>query len=68
MALVCPAGGVVADRRVETRREEHPLDMVGVVTLLQERERHLPRPATGGRQRRLGELGLGPLGGEQPGK
>jgi hypothetical protein len=47
---------------METHGVEHTLDVVGIVALLEQRERDTTCVAPGGRERWLGELRLGPLG------
>ena len=48
VAFVRPARALVAHRRVEPHRVEHTLDVVGVVTLFEQRERDATRVATSG--------------------
>ena len=62
VTLVGPLRALVAERGVEADRVQRPLDVVGVVALLEQRERDAAgTPARLG-QRRLGQLRLGPLG------
>ena len=61
MAVVRPAGAVVTDRRVEPHRVQHALDVVGIVALLEQCEGGAPGVAARGRERRFGELCLGPF-------
>ena len=61
VTLVRPLRALVAQRGVEADRVQRALDVVGVVTLLEQRERDPPGPATRLGERRLGELRLRPL-------
>ena len=61
VALVGPVRGLVAQRGVEADRVQHPLDVVGVVALLEQRERDAPGAAAGLGERRVVAAGLGPL-------
>src|SRR4051812_45029419 len=61
VALMGPGGALVAQRRVETHRVEDALDVVGVVALLEQRERDTAGAAARRRERRFVTLRLGPL-------
>ena len=55
VALVCPLRALVAQRRVEADRVKGALDVIGIVALLEQRERDASRTATRFRERRLGQ-------------
>jgi site-specific DNA recombinase len=61
VALVRPLRALVAQRRVEPDCVQRAFDVVGVVTLLQQREGHAPRAPPRLREGRFGELGFGPF-------
>ena len=62
VTLVGPLRALVTQRGVEPDRVQRPLDVVGVVALLEQRERDAPGAAARLGHRWFGQLLLGPFG------